>query len=135
MDVLRQLEVRMALASSRVYTTRVIDACTDAMNADESKLHNVKRRVLRILIAVGVKYPSRCRDIVAIIIEGAISHHGRQRLVSACKAALEELFRHQRMQVAKYIEDETKRIAQRDGARQVIKRTLGEWQLNLPHTY
>jgi hypothetical protein len=33
------------------------------------------------------------------------------------------------MQVAKYIEDEAKRIAQRDEAREIIQKTLGEWQL------
>lgn len=51
-DALRQLEMRMAISSSRIYTTRVIDACADAMKTDESKLHNVKRRVIRIMIAL-----------------------------------------------------------------------------------
>jgi hypothetical protein len=43
-DALSQLEMRMAISSSRIYMTRVIDACADAMKTDESKLHNVKRR-------------------------------------------------------------------------------------------
>jgi exodeoxyribonuclease III len=126
---LRLLEERMSKAASTIYTTRVIDACSLLWSSDKSKLHNVKRRLIRVLIATGTKFPTTCKRIVAIMIEGAVQHQNKTRLVSACRAGLEELFRHQRLQVAGYIKDETSRVAQRKENREALTRTLGEWQL------
>ena len=129
-QALQGLTKKMSEKRNAPFAQRSLAVVAKILKTASDQNHNVKRKALRTLVAVGTTFPERSGETTSIIIQTVIDHHDKQKVVTACKAALENIFAAHRLPVASYIREEMQRKTQMCArTREILKKTLGEWQL------